>query len=91
MRLISDVLEDSAEVSKARINANSVATAKLGAMVATAFGNKNTRAKISDFLPYEMNEEGDTTTKATREVLRWAVKTQKLPSTIVAMLGSELS
>lgn len=91
MRLISDVLENNARLTKMRVNANSVATAKLGTMVATAFGSKNSRVKISDFLPYEMDDSEDGVTQETREVLRWAVKTQKLPPAIVAMLGSELS
>lgn len=91
VRLISEVLNNNAKLTKMRVNANSVSTAKLGAMVATAFGSKNTKVKITDFLPYETEEGEDGVTNETREALKWALRTQKMPATIVAMLGSELS
>lgn len=74
-----------------RANANSVATAKMGAMVASALGSKNNQVKVSDFLPYEMEEDNTSVSERTKEVLKWALKTQKLPAAIVAMVGSELS
>lgn len=91
VRLITDVLESGAKTARMRINATSVATAKMGAMVASALGGKTTKIKVGDFLPYEMDTKENSVTEATKEVLRWAVKTQKLPASIVAMLGSELS
>lgn len=91
VRLIEDVLENNAKVSRMRANANSVATAKLGAMVASAFGGKGSQPKVSDFLPYEIEEKKDGLSESTRDALTWALRTQKLPAPIVAMLGSELS
>jgi hypothetical protein len=91
VRLITDVLDNSARVSRMRANANSVATAKMGAMVASALGSKNNQVKVSDFLPYEMEEDNTSVSERTKEVLKWALKTQKLPTAIVAMVGSELS
>ena len=91
MRLITDVLDSGAKTARMRINANSVATAKMGAMVASALGGKTVKVKVGDFLPYEMDNKEDSVSEATKEVLRWAVKTQRLPAAIVAMLGSELS
>lgn len=91
VRLITDVLDNNARVSRMRINASSVATAKMGAMVASALGSKGTQAKVSDFLPYELEDKEDGPTESTREALKWALRTQKLPAAIVAMLGSELS
>lgn len=91
VRLITDVLENGAKTARMRINANSVATAKMGAMVASALGGKSVKAKVNDFLPYEMDSKEVSVSEATKEVLKWAVKTQKLPAAIVAMVGSELS
>lgn len=91
VRLITDVLENGAKTARMRINANSVATAKMGAMVASALGGKGVKVKVNDFLPYEMESKEVSVSEATKEVLKWAVKTQKLPAAIVAMVGSELS
>lgn len=91
VRLITDVLENGAKTARMRINANSVATAKMGAMVASALGGKGVKVKVNDFLPYEMDSKEVSVSEATKEVLKWAVKTQKLPAAIVAMVGSELS
>lgn len=74
-----------------RINANSVATAKMGSMVASALGGKGTQVKVADFLPYEIEDNEDGPSESTKAALRWALKTQKMPATIVAMVGSELS
>ena len=91
VRLITDVLENNAKVSRMRVNANSIATAKMGAMVASALGSKGAQVKVSDFLPYEIEDKEDGPTESTRQALKWALRTQKLPAVIVAMLGSELS
>lgn len=91
VRLITDVLDNNARVSRMRTNANSVATAKMGAMVASALGGKGTQVKVSDFLPYELEDKEDGPSDSTKNALKWALRTQKLPPVIVAMLGSELS
>ena len=91
VRLISDVLESNAKITKMRMNANSVSTAKLGVMVASALGGKSNKAKITDFLPYELEDDESVITESTREALKWALREQKLPAAIVAMLGSELA
>jgi hypothetical protein len=62
----------------------------MGAMVASALGSKGSQVKVTDFLPYEMDKETGSVSDETKEVLKWALKTQKLPPAIVAMLGSEL-
>jgi len=74
-----------------RTNANSVATAKMGSMVASALGGKGVQVKVADFLPYEIEDNEEGLSESTKAALRWALKTQKLPVIVVAMLGSELS
>lgn len=91
VRLITDVLDTNAKVSRMRVNANSVATAKMGAMVASALSSKGSQPKVSDFLPYELDDKEDGPSESTKKALKWALSTQKLPSVIVAMLGDELS
>lgn len=73
------------------INSHSVATAKLGMIVLSALGGgASNKAKIADFLPFETPRPVTAITSETEEVVRWALRTQKLPPTIVAMLGAEL-
>lgn len=91
VRLITDVLDNNAKVSRMRTNANSVATAKMGSMVASALGGKGVQVKVADFLPYEIEDNEEGLSESTKAALRWALKTQKLPVIVVAMLGSELS
>ena len=70
------------------INSHSVATAKLGMVVLSALGGgASNKAKIADFLPFETPRPATSIT----EVVRWALRTQKLPASIVAMLGAELN
>jgi hypothetical protein len=90
VRLITDVLDNHSKISRMRANANSLATAKMGAMVASALGSKGNQVKVTDFLPYEMEKDTGSVSEETKEVLKWALKFQKLPPAIVAMLGSEL-
>lgn len=74
------------------INSHSVATAKLGMVVLSALGGgASNKAKIADFLPFEAPRPATSITAETEEVVRWALRTQKLPASIVAMLGAELN
>nr|BAR25781.1 hypothetical protein [uncultured Mediterranean phage uvMED]BAR25817.1 hypothetical protein [uncultured Mediterranean phage uvMED] len=74
------------------INSHSVATAKLGMVVLSALGGgASNKAKIADFLPFETPRPATSITAETEEVVRWALRTQKLPASIVAMLGAELN
>lgn len=74
------------------INSHSVATAKLGMVVLSALGGgASNKAKIADFLPFETPRSATSITAETEEVVRWALRTQKLPASIVAMLGAELN
>lgn len=91
VRLISDTLEINTKISKTKANVNSIATAKMGAMVACALGGKTVKVKASDFLPYELEEKDQIVTDETREALKWALKSQRLPGVIVAMIGTELA
>ena len=90
VRLITDVLDNNAKISRMRTNASSVATAKMGAMVASALGGKGNQVKVADFLPYEMEEKENGPSETTKAALKWALRTQKMPPVIVAILGSEL-
>jgi len=91
VRLITDILDNSAKISRMRTNANSIATAKMGAMVASAFGGKGGQVKASDFLPYKVEENDNSIADSTIAAIKWALQTQKIPSSVVAMLGSELA
>ena len=73
------------------INSHSVATAKLGMVVLSALGGgASNKAKIADFLPFETPRPATSITSETEEVVRWALRTQKLPPTVVALLAAEL-
>lgn len=90
IKLIWDILDHNSKTVQSRVNANSIATAKLGMVVVSALGGKGAKAKVADFLPYENKQSGNTG-GATIEAIKWALKTRKLPPEVVAMVGAELS
>lgn len=91
VRLIYDLLENHQKTIKAQTNAYSASTAKLGTVVVAALGGKQSKVKLDDFLPYPREDSADRLADTTRDAVTWALKTQQLPSQVVAMLGSELA
>jgi len=90
VKLIWDILDHNSKTVQSRVNAESISTAKLGMVVVSALGGKGTKAKVSDFLPYENKETGGTG-GATIDAIKWALKARRLPPQVVAMVGAELS
>lgn len=73
-----------------RTNAASVTTAKLAMVVCSALGGKGNRAKLDQFLPFEINNGPELMKQSTKEALQWALKHETLPPAIVGMIGAEL-
>lgn len=89
--LLKKLIKTADQEQQQIINSHSVATAKLGMVVLSALGGgASNKAKITDFLPFETPRPATSITSETEEVIRWALRTQKLPSTVVALLAAEL-
>jgi hypothetical protein len=71
-------------------NATSVASAKLGMVVISALGGKNAKAKVQDFLPFEMPKDDTGLSTLTITAMKWALKNETLHPAVVGMLGAEL-
>jgi len=91
IKLLADVLEKSYKALHMRTNAASISTAKLAVVVMSALGSKGAKAKLDNFLPYELDDGASTLKASTKEALEWALKNEKLPAAIVGMIGAELS
>lgn len=90
IKFLQACLQKLTEAHQEQINAYSVATAKLAILVYSALGGKNQKAKIDDFLPYATQKNDGGLKQSTLEAMRWALKHQKLPPSIVGLLGAEL-
>lgn len=89
--LLKKLIKTADDEQQQIINSHSVATAKLGMVVLSALGGgASNKAKIADFLPFETPRPATSITSETEEVVRWALRTQKLPPTVVALLAAEL-
>jgi hypothetical protein len=91
IKLLADVLEKGYKAMQMRTNAASISTAKLAMVVMGALGGKGSRAKLDQFLPYELDDGTSTLRASTKEALEWALKNQKMPTVVVGMIGAELA
>jgi hypothetical protein len=90
IKFLRTCLQRLIEAHQEQVNAHSVATAKLAILVYSALGGKSHKVKIGDFLPYEMQKGDSGLKESTLAAMRWALKNQKLPPSIVGLLGAEL-
>jgi len=90
VKLLADVLQHYYATMQRRTNASSVSTAKLAVMVCSALGGKGNKIKLDQFLPFDLNDGNESIKQSTKEALQWALKNEKLPPTIVGMIGAEL-
>lgn len=90
VKLLSDVLNYNYSAMQKRINAKSVSTAKLTMAVYSALGAKGNRHKIDHFLPFEMDQDNRAIKQSTKDAIQWALKHEKMPPTIIGILGAEL-
>jgi hypothetical protein len=90
VKLLGDVLNYNYMAMQKRTNAASVSTAKLTMAVYSALGTKGNKHKIDHFLPFELDQDDSVMKKSTKEAMQWALKHEKMPPTIVGMLGAEL-
>ena len=90
VKLLADVLKHYYETMQRRTNASSVATAKLAVMVCSALGGKGNKIKLDQFLPFELNDGGQSIKESTKQALQWALKNEKMPPVIIGMIGAEL-
>ncbi len=91
VKLLADVLEHGYKALQNRTNAASIATAKLAVVVMSALGGKSNKAKIDNFLPYELSHGQSALKPSTKEALEWAIKHRKMPAAVIGMIGAELS
>lgn len=87
---LREVLETISETRRQHINAHSIATAKLSSVVVSALGGKGAKHKLDDFLPYELPKTSTNLKDSTKAALVWALKNEKLPPSIVGLIGAEL-
>lgn len=90
MQFLRTCLRHLVEAHQERTNADSVATAKLAMLVYSALGGKTNKAKMSDFLPYEVKKDDNGLKESTINAMRWALKHHKMPPSIIGLLGAEL-
>lgn len=90
IKLIQACLLSLSETRKEQTNASSVATAKLSSLVYSALGGKGAKPKLNDFLPYELSKDNDGLKESTIAAMKWALKNEKMPPSIVGLIGAEL-
>lgn len=75
-----------------KYNVQSVATGKLGAMVAAMMAGKQSRTKPSDFLPFDTSkiQKDDGLTEASMIVLNRLLKTKRIDGRLLGMLAEEI-
>ena len=89
IKLIIRVLSYSAAHKQRDANSNSVTSAKLAMVAASALGATSSM-KIQDFLPYDLEESKGLRSEETTVALKWALKHKKMPAAITGLVGSEL-
>jgi hypothetical protein len=73
-------------------NVQSIATARLGMLVASLAGGKKTKATIDDFLPFDTRKikTDRGITDESLNVLRRLMKTKPMDGRVIALLAEEL-
>jgi hypothetical protein len=84
-------LENLLEKQREQVNAQSIATAKLGGVVLSALSSKGKKTSLADFLPYEMKKGSNDLQSETEHAIRWALKNEKMPPIVIGLIGAELS
>lgn len=76
----------------AKYNVGSVATAKLGTMVAGMMAGKKSKARPEDFLPFDTKQikKEDGVTDASLVVLMRLMKTRRMSGRVIALLADEI-
>ena len=92
LKLLGHLLSRWYEEEKRRANINSISTAKLSQVVlsvaqAMGGGKDPSRTKISDFLPFELDDEKTEEENITKEILTKLVKSGRIPTHVVASLS----
>lgn len=91
-RHIFRALEFALERERERTNAQSVSTARLGQVVQVAASMGKAKAKMADFLPYEMkrpSKEPRISAEAAQTIRR-LIKTREVPISVAAVLVEDL-
>lgn len=83
-------LENLFETHKEQVNAQSISTAKLSGLVFSALSEKGKKPNLEDFLPYAIQKGSNNLKEETVEAMMWALKHEKMPPTIVGLIGAEL-
>lgn len=91
-RHVYRALEFTLERERERTNAQSVSTARLGQVVQVAASMGKAKAKMADFLPYEMKRPSKEPRISAEAALtiRKLIKTRELPLSVAAMLVDDL-
>jgi hypothetical protein len=76
----------------AKVNVNSISTAKLSSVVVGALGGKKAKASLNDFLPFDtrkMKKENGISEES-YIVLSRLMRTQRVDGRLIALLADEL-
>lgn len=70
----------------------SVTSAKLGMLAVSAWGGRDSRAELKDFLPFELDRDvgRDRMDTATKAIARRLIRAGKIPLWAAAILAEEL-
>jgi len=76
----------------AKYNTNSIATAKLGTMVAAMMAGKKSRVKPEDFFPFDIKsiKKENGVTDASLIVLQRLMKTRLMDGRVIALMADEI-
>ena len=75
-----------------QINLMSVTSAKLGMLAVSAWGGRDSRAELKDFLPFELDKEQgqERMDEKTKAIARRLIKAARLPLWAAAIMADEL-
>lgn len=94
--LITHLLKSCHEDERRRANIGSISTAKLTQVVisvAQGFGGskERNRTKISDFLPFELDQQSSEVEERTKQILTTLIKSQRIPAHVIAALSPHIT
>lgn len=75
-----------------QINLMSVTSAKLGMLAVSAWGGRDSRADLTDFLPFDLDKDQgqERMDEKTKAIAKRLIKTGKLPLWAAAIMADEL-
>lgn len=88
---LKNTIECLLENQQQLINAKNVSVAKLACLIYGALGGKSQKVDVYSFLPFEKPKDKNGISPSTIAALKWALKHETMPPSIIGMIGAELT